>query len=507
MNSPQAQMARSRYGASIIQLPPSGNGATQVLPLVQTQPPPPPPRPKVERASANLKKDSVEGDKGETLTVMEQSTIVGPLVSPPLYHNQYSSAVDIARPTPALESVTVSPHPCFIDRLPTELLCVIFMMCGDPNKLFAYPRNEPSDKKAAQNKTHFYSRATIVIGHVCSRWFHITRGCPQLWTMVDMPLPQLSDVVALRLSLKYSANLPLTLRINDYHYTPEERRGTDACTALMRLVAASASRWEEISIILLGRVKLADMVQPLLEVPRTSYSCLMRAMIRFESDDDRSVTMRLWEMFYASPALRIAQWFYARINAPQIVLHHLTHIGACVIRPEKLTELLAACPNLEVLQVAVRPAPGIYPGQEDGYLFPVISPPVVLSHLRTLELSRMWDWSRVFDSVTLPRIRWLRMSGAGIQSQAISAMLRRSSARLEVLVLRRLFWGNDEEVTALLQCPELQHLKIFCYHPYEGRSNRRPPDLLDPSPYIPPAVVKYTKVYGEIEAMYDSYRF
>ncbi|KAI4523232.1 hypothetical protein K525DRAFT_196896, partial [Schizophyllum commune Loenen D] len=397
--------------------------------------------------------------------------------------------------------------PCFIERLPTELLCAIFMMCGDPNKLFAYPRNEQADKMEFQNRTHFYSRATVTIGNVCSRWYHITCCCPQLWTMIDVPLPQRCDVGALGLSLRYSGNLPLTLRINDYHDTSDDRCNEYACRTFMRSVAASAPRWEEISIVLRRRANVSDLVQPLLDGSRASYCCLRRAMIRLESDDaDRSTTMRLWELFYTSPVLRIAQWFYARIDAPQIVLHRLTHIGACVIRPEKLMKLLAACPNLEVLQVAVRPAPGINPGKEDGYLFPLISPPVVLSHLRILELSHMWDWSRVFDSVNLPCIRWLRISRAGIQPQAISAMLRRSSARLEVLVLRRLYWGNDDEVAALLQCPELQQLKVFCYHPYDGRCNRRPPDLFDPSPYIPPAVAKYSKAYGEIEAMYDSYK-
>ncbi|KAL1755891.1 hypothetical protein FB107DRAFT_274473 [Schizophyllum commune] len=509
-SDPVAQKARSRYGASIVGLPQLEDVAHRAPSPIQSRTPS---QPKVEQTNANDER-LLGGSrllKGLRMICSgRRSTVIDPSAGAyfaPSYRNYCIPYEDGATPGPAFRKTKVSSHLCFIHRLPTELLCAIFMMCGDPNKLFAYPRNEQSDKTASQKKTYFYSWTTVTIGYVCSRWFHVTRSCPQLWTMIDVPLPKLCDIFAIKLSLKYSANLPLTLRVNDFHNTPAEHSGVIASTVFMRYVAASASRWEEMSIILLESTGLSDIIQPLLEVPRTAYSCLRRAMIRFESDNATgSTAMRLWEMFYASPVLRIAQWFYARIAPPQIVLHRLTHVGACVIDPDNLMNLLSTCPNLEVLQATVRPPPGVYPGREDGYLFPIISPPIVLSHLQNLQLGSMYDWSRFFDSVTISHIRLLRMTATGIQAPAISAMLRRSSARLDVLALRRLHAGNDGEVAALLRCHELQQLKIFCYHPYDGRCDRRPPDLFDPSPYLPPALVMYTKAYEDIEAMYDSSR-
>ncbi|KAL1692098.1 hypothetical protein GGG16DRAFT_112420 [Schizophyllum commune] len=439
----------------------------------------------------------------KTLSYIHATATLGPRPFSDTKWYSIPAKEDGATPGPVFRKTKVSPHLCFIQRLPTELLCAIFMMCGDPNKLFAYPRNEQSDTMASQNKTHFYSWATITIGYVCSRWFHTTRDCPQLWTMIDMPRPKLWDIFALRLSLKYSANLPLTLRINDYYVTSDEGSGAVACTVFMRFVSAYASRWEEISIVL--RSVTSDIVQPLLEVSRASYSCLRRAMIRFESDGaNRSTTTRLWELFYASPLLRTSQWFYTRISASESVLRHITRIGVDNIQPDEIMKLLMACPHLEVLQAVVTPEPSVFVGEDDGYLFPIQSPPIILSRLRFLELRGMHDWSRFFESFATPKIRRLGLSTAGVQAQAISAMLRRSSAHLDALALRQLYSGNDEEVAALLRSHELQLLKVFCYQPYDGPCRRRSPDLFDPSPYLPPAVVLYTKTYEEFEEKYES---
>lgn len=394
-----------------------------------------------------------------------------------------------------------------IHRLPTELLCAIFLMCGEPNDIFNYPRAEhmQSRRDYRNCKTPLYSRMIILLGHVCSRWFTVTRGCPQLWTMIDVPLPSARDTAALKLALQYSAGLPLTLRMDDNHYTDPLRRKAAACRRFMQLVASTSSRWEEISLIVKYEPpKIIDMIQPLLDLPRYAFVRLQRATIRFETDDrDGSATSRLWESFYASPVLRTVQWFFAVIHAPSSTLRQLTRIGVNAIRSDKVMALLQACPQLEVLQAVVRHTPGVMPGKNDGYLIPSIATPIILRHLRVLMLSGMYDWSNLFGGLVVPNLVRLDLAVAGIQSDAIRAMLRRSSAHPRMLALRWILPGNDDELKLLFRCHELQDLRILRYDPYDGPRIRYR-NQFDPLPYIPPHIVFFTQSYAEAEQAYHA---
>ena len=165
----------------------------------------------------------------------------------------------------------LAPHPCFIHRLPTELLCAIFMMCGDPNNLFAYPRDEQRDWKRLRSDDaySFYIEEIMIIECVCWRWFTISRGYPRLWTLVDVSLPRPCDVAALKLSLAYSRGLPLTLRIFDHYHS----RGSsyESCAEFLTLVARNAGRWREISIIMVRAPGAAQRIlSPLLDLPHDS---------------------------------------------------------------------------------------------------------------------------------------------------------------------------------------------------------------------------------------------
>ncbi|KAL1676217.1 hypothetical protein EV122DRAFT_280329 [Schizophyllum commune] len=400
------------------------------------------------------------------------------------------------------KNAMLSPNPCFIHRLPTEVLCAIFLMCGDLNKVLEYARDQCADSVSVHNETTSYIRSTIAIGSVCWRWFTITRGFPQLWTMVDVPMPQPRDVAALRLSLKYSQGLSLSLRINDFHYT--SKRNVTASKKFMALVAASASRWEELSIILYNEPPtVPDMASPLLELPRNSFTSLKRAMVRFYNDDfEGTITSRLWDMFYLSPALHAAQWFYITVNAPPSFLQRLTHVGVETILPEHIMDLLRACHQLQVLQAVVLPEDGLLPGRNDGYLIQTLPAPIYLPHLRILRLRGMYDWSHFFDGITAPNITRIDMVIAGVQANPICAMLNRSSACLDMLALRWVRPGSDDEIVALLKSRELAFLKVFRYEPYEGRE--REPDFFDPSPYLPPSLVAFTRTYEEAEEAYRS---
>ena len=183
------------------------------------------------------------------------------------------------------------------------------MMCGDPNNLFAYPRDEQRDwnRLRADDRYSFYIEEIMIIECVCWRWFTISRGYPRLWTLVDVSLPRPCDVAALKLSLAYSRGLPLTLRICDHYHS----RGSsyESCAEFLTLVARNAGRWREISIIMVRAPGAAQRIlSPLLDLPRDALKSLERAFVHFPRDDAlRPTTSRLWQMFYESPGLRVSQ--------------------------------------------------------------------------------------------------------------------------------------------------------------------------------------------------------
>ncbi|KAL1716258.1 hypothetical protein EV715DRAFT_275224 [Schizophyllum commune] len=404
-------------------------------PTIQVQAPL---KPEAEVVLAFLSKDSVEDvlEELQGFSVLSSDgkyLAVGPSDVAPAYGDHpVPLEVIIARHKDG--KTRLSPHPCFIHRLPTEVLCAIFLMCGDQDKVFDYPRDELMDPGNAHIETTFYIRSTMIIASVCWRWYTTTRGCPHLWTLVDVSFPQPCDIAALQLGLKYSRGLPLTLRINDFHGAPTRR--VDVCQRFMTLVAASASRWHEISIILHSKSPTVhEMVSPLLHIADHSFTSVKRAMVRFFADDfARTTTSRLWEKLYASPALHTVQWFYTFVDAPSCVLQRLTHVGIEVILPEDLMALVSACPQLQVLQAVVQPADA-FVGNNDGHLIEVLPGPMHLPHLRALTLRGMYDWTRFFGGITAPSIRRLEMALAGIQADPIRAMLSRSSARLDMLAL------------------------------------------------------------------------
>ncbi|TRM70502.1 hypothetical protein BD626DRAFT_449066 [Schizophyllum amplum] len=385
-----------------------------------------------------------------------------------------------------------------IHRLPPELLCAIFMMCGTPHESFSYPRDEHMHSDTP-TKVHLYSQAAVQLGYVCSYWFAVTRGYPPLWTMVDASYPQLRDLTALSLCLRYSASLSLCLRINDD--TPPYRRNADICQRFMRVLASVPDRWEEISLRL---DETRGVLDPLLSLPPNSFTILRRASLRFRDCNSAcALDIPLWKAFHTSPVLASVEWWddpYIHFAASSTTLVHLTHISANGIRPENFMALLQACPQLEVMQVTVARAPDVFPGPNDGYLLPVLQH-VSLPHLQELMLSGMRDWSRLFTCLSVPRLRRLDLSLARIQTDAVDGMLTRSAARLKMLTLHRVPSGQTEHVAALLRCMGLRHLEVFRW-----AFHNRTADDFDPFLLLPQHIKYYTTSYRKAETMYHMYR-
>ncbi|KAI5828399.1 hypothetical protein K523DRAFT_307278 [Schizophyllum commune Tattone D] len=410
------------------------------------------------------------------------------------------------RPRKALTRVRpryfTRPAKPYINNLPNELLCEIIALCGDPNATFDYPR-DPRMHSSGTDITprHSYSWATMTAGYVCSRWFTATRGCPTLWTLADLMFLQQRHVVVMRLCLRYSAGLPLTLRL-DGTVTADTTIGV--IRLLMNAVAQNAGRWKELSILL---TKASDALDSLLALPSGSFSALERAMLYFLECEflPPRLDTRLWQLIYGSLNLRRLEWWddpFDLLSASSAPLGRLTHVGVKHIQPRHSILLLQLCPHLEVLQAVIEPSieDSRIPNSE---LLPMDTELITLKNLRVLMLNGLEDYSRLYARLHVPALCRLELHGSGFQAVAIRDMLRRSGATLRMLTL---FWplkGWADDIKALLRYSEMRSLTVFRYVPCIGVWQTAMSETIDLSPFVPSHVKVFTSYYRVAE---DAYR-
>ncbi|KAL1675130.1 hypothetical protein EV122DRAFT_219145, partial [Schizophyllum commune] len=388
---------------------------------------------------------------------------------------------------------------CLINRLPNELLCAIFMMCGEVDNFFLYPRYVSRDEYPPPML--LYCRATVLLGHVCRRWFIVTRGYPQLWTMVDVSFPQSADVDTLKLCIRYSEGLPLTLRINGRHWMPLHLRNTDAYRQFMRLVASVSHRWVEISFVVTQTpFEPFDGMNHLTDLPVDAFPLLERAMLYFMYDYGES-SRALWERFFRSPALRTIHWRGAGFRAPSSTLEQLTHVAVDRIDPADVMDFLRSCKQLEFLRVLLKSDDSLFAGENDGVFIARPATPLDLPLLQVLMLSGMYDMTNLLDCINVPLLRRLDLISCGVRARAVEGMLQRSRAQLIMLGLCRIYKGHTDQTTMLLQSLPLRHLSIFLYelHPPHGYKENEP---FDPRPFLPPYLSLFTQSHVQADAVY-----
>ncbi|KAI4527929.1 hypothetical protein K525DRAFT_216662 [Schizophyllum commune Loenen D] len=336
----------------------------------------------------------------------------------------------------------------------------------------------------------FYSEAAIVLGSVCGRWRVITRNHPILWTIVDVAYPRGDAFATLKRCLEFSAGLPLALQICGWGIGPVDDR-------FMRLVAANAHRWTEISIRLF---KELESLEPLLSTPPESFSSLQRAHIDIALclTHGSSIDTSLWRMFMRSPHLRVVDWThaaYTRAGISLAPLHQLTHVGLHDAKPDMLPPILSLCVNLEFLVISIFLDPFAADPFHD-------CPSYHLPHLRDLLLCGSYDWSILLSCLIAPALQRLEMSKTKIYRSAIERMLRRSSARLRMFGMHWLVTGQAEDVVALLRGPFMKDLQILLYESYFEGLIEEWEARFDPRPFIPSHVSFYTTSALQAEELY-----
>ncbi|KAL1692096.1 hypothetical protein GGG16DRAFT_124312 [Schizophyllum commune] len=374
-----------------------------------------------------------------------------------------------------------------INRLPNEILCHIFGLCGDTIPGFDYPRDSRMHVGTVKPRLHPYPTSLIRITRVCSLWSRVSRRCPTLWTVVEVPFPRQVDLVSIKLSLELSAELPLTLRLNGTMNTVGiQDPPVVFCRSFLSLVASTVSRWKEVSIILSSNL---NMLEPLRILPAGSFTSLERASIQLRNGGPLQARpdSDLWRILGPSASLRAVDFWDDPRRPPlriaSMPLRNITHLGVNQIRNNELKDILAACPRVEVLQVKLGFI-SMTPGQPDTYALPMPSS-ITLGRLRVLMLSGQRDWQPLYDCLTAPRLDRLDISAAGVQADAIEGMLTRSSTKLRMLTLHDIHPNDLDDAANLLLCEHLRELRILRVEVFKPDS--MPPGQsadFDPRPFL-----------------------
>ncbi|KAI5898963.1 uncharacterized protein SCHCODRAFT_02663783 [Schizophyllum commune H4-8] len=374
-----------------------------------------------------------------------------------------------------------------IDRLPNEILCAIFFICGDPSSASAYPRDIGMHTYGKERyEIQRYSRSAALLGRVCVRWYAVTRGFPSLWTVVDIAYPTKEATSVLTLCLRYSSDLPLSLWITRSLDPDARKRAVDP--RFMSLVAADAHRWREISMEFLDEIRV---LEPLVSLPHGAFSSLEQGRIEFQKLEAREDTLdtRLWNMFFTSPKLRcvdLTRTNFIRSGLASAPLQQLTSLGMHSAMPDMVPAVLSTCTSLELLCIQIEPmALGIAGLQTLPIPFSSHLP-----RLRVLMLCGPYDWAPLCNSLTAPALDRLDVARINI-GPYIERMLVRSSARLRMLTIYRPGLGQGDIMLSLVRSPPLRSLRILRYTiSYPGSADIGWEDAFDLRPFIPQGVIQ-----------------
>ncbi|KAL1725944.1 hypothetical protein EV714DRAFT_287552 [Schizophyllum commune] len=356
-----------------------------------------------------------------------------------------------------------TPSTCHIAHLPAELLSAIFIMCGDLKSLMGFPRDDVAGHAFTQERGLSYARSAISLGHVCQRWYAVTRGDPRLWTLVDIAAPKKSDLFVLDFCLQHSASLPLSLEL-DLFDRPNgllsKKLDTEGVLVpSMRIVAMNARRWESISMIIATEHAL---VAPLLSVFHGGFSSLRRVSVEaypvgsFLGDP----IVMLHELFYASPHLQAINWWTnpSVLAASQCRMENLTHVGVHLEHnATEILSILGRCTRLQVLRAWFDDVSGISPRLRTRKI-------VHAPHLHTLMLgSEKYDFGWMYDHLELPGLRRLDVTPLTFHGKAIERMLTRSGAQLQMFNWAHPRIGHLEDTLGLLHSAPLKSLRVLRY--------------------------------------------
>ncbi|KAH6913485.1 hypothetical protein BKA70DRAFT_723385 [Coprinopsis sp. MPI-PUGE-AT-0042] len=354
-----------------------------------------------------------------------------------------------------------------VNDLPDELLREIFMW-----GVFGSERYQIAPKK----RTFRYGYVDclnggpnwlhpILIGHICSRWRHLSLSTSHLWSSIALTAPRAKDLELFALWLERSGNASLSIKLSAGSWHSEDTIGV--FPKAMQLAFQHHHRWKEIILQVprLGADTIADLA-------RTWQGIKFGRLEHFSMFGDPSLQRsvhREWNPFptvYTSPVLKSLDltcydpmlWIQ---GAP---LQQLTALSVryALTLPDVL-KLLSECKMLEVLKF-----------QADGKAWDdekqlLQAPPLVHRSLKSLSISHGRYLPQLMSRLITPQLEELRLNGnlcptpSGATSQTslnhITILVEQAQWQLKSLTLQYITKVAEESMLQLLAQPSLSGLE------------------------------------------------
>ncbi|KAJ7032537.1 hypothetical protein C8F04DRAFT_1107172 [Mycena alexandri] len=252
---------------------------------------------------------------------------------------------------------------CSIDRLPNELLSTIFFFAIDQH---------------CHDELNACTISPTTISHICHRWRQVALATGNLWTNIVLTYPTSNEQVIRTLTwLSRSKNYPLDILLDfrdpDWDWEGEETHGFRWADmeAVLRLLLPSAARWRTfelltdtwapIFVFLFRTQKLGPAFENLEKLHLARCNAYFARKGQFFEPTALGQHLPLFGgAVVAVPHLREVMLTGVHIDWSAAPLANLTKLElkyqAADVMPtvRQFTQILAQCPNIEVLAIVGR---------------------------------------------------------------------------------------------------------------------------------------------------------
>lgn len=293
------------------------------------------------------------------------------------------------------QAALVRLGPSIVDRLPTEILGLVFTL------LWLETKPHPQLDIETWPWYHPIHSSVVYISHVCRRWRSVALDLPVLWSRLDDRVP-----ARMRAFLQRSRTLPISLSA----CLTVSLRGTSACL-VESIPQSSYRRLQRLDV----RLEAAD----IFTLPRLSFQAPLLQVLTLQCVIYKHVEIVHHPILFQSEttSLKAMALLHIRHWLPGNRFPNLIHLNISYFFIEELpltvlTHLLANTPRLESLHL----------GQVWSYaLFDLDlarpPAPVPLPHLRTLSSScaPLQAMSALISTLVLPKAIRIRIHAAPVQ--------------------------------------------------------------------------------------------